>query len=113
MIKKRKSIYKDALHELVKPILTDTPTDRAKRKKKVTQLRRAARQEEVWAKSANTEGRSERKRALRLLRGDPFRTELLSDSRIAFSFGKIRIQRRDKLYKLADNLSRSLERGKR
>jgi len=106
---KRKNIYHDTMHNLVAPILTTTPTDRVKRKKTATQLRKAASQEIKWAASADLEGRAERSRALKLPRGDPFRSELLADSRIAYGFGKIRLERADKLNKLADNLSRSLQ----
>jgi len=103
------NVYKDTMHELVKPILTDTPTDRKKRRKQATQLRKAAKQERLWAASADAEGRSEHIRAMKLPRGDPFRKELLSDSRIAYGFGKLRLQRADKLDQLANNLLKSLD----
>jgi hypothetical protein len=108
----KRNVYKDTMHELVKPILTDTPTDKVLRRKKATQLKKSARQERAWAETAFTEERAERARALKLPRGDPLRTELLSDSRIAKGFGKIRLMRADKLEELANNLLRSLSKPK-
>lgn len=112
---KKKSVYRDALHELVKPILVNTPTDTKKRRQTATRLRASARQEVAWASSADLEGRAERRRALKLKRNDPLRAELLADSRIAYSFGKIRLDRANKLNQLADSVSRSLKpkRGKK
>ena len=51
----KRNVYKDTMHELVKPILTDTPTDKVLRRKKATQLKKSARQERAWAETAFTE----------------------------------------------------------
>jgi hypothetical protein len=105
-------IYHDSLHNLVKPILVHTPKDEEKKKKIISQLRKAAKQERVWASSADLEGRSERTRGLKLPKGDPLRMELIADSKIAYDFGKIRIDRANKLTELADNLKKHVKKDK-
>jgi hypothetical protein len=106
-------IYRDSLHELVKPIIfSGKPKTEEEKRKDVSQLRKAAHQEVVWSESANLEGRAEKARGLKLPKGDPFRTELLSDSKIAFSFAKIRVVRANKLTELADKLKEELKKEK-
>jgi hypothetical protein len=104
------NMYRDSLHELVKPIIFSgkLKTEDEKRKD-ISQLRKAAYQEQNWAKSAALEGRAEKARGLKLPKGDPFRMELISDSNIAFSFAKIRVARSNKLTELADDLKKVMQ----
>ena len=106
-------IYRDSLHELVKPIIfSGKPKSDEEKRKDISQLRKAARQEKIWSESASLEGRAERARGLALPKGDPFRMELVSDSNIAFSFAKIRVARSNKLNELADKLKEELKKEK-
>lgn len=104
------NMYRDSLHELVKPIIFSgkSKTEDEKRKD-ISQLKKAAKQEQIWSESASLEGRAERRRGLALPRGDPFRMELISDSDIAFSFAKIRVARSNKLTELADKLKEVMQ----
>jgi hypothetical protein len=106
-------IYRDSLHNLVKPILVNLPKNDEERKDRISALRKSARQEVKWSESANLEGRAEKARALKIKDPkDPLRLELLADSRIAFDFGKIRVERANKLTELADNLKQGLKKEK-
>ena len=107
------NIYRDSLHELVKPIIFGgKPKTEEEKRKDISQLRKAAHQEKVWSESAALEGRAERARGLKLPKGDSFRLELIADSNIAFSFSKIRVARANKLTELADNLKNNMKKDK-